>query len=180
MTAVYCVVQIASTWLSFAAILLLSWRRPKIAQRVSALGFSVPLAAGPLLLIASMYLEGLTPVLVMAAAALAGIGSAGFLASWQRVFASLEATRGTSALIAGTAGFTLIYFCICLIPAALVAYLIPLVMVPLAGLCLWLAAKEMNTAQPMFEDVPCEHDAHNGIPAPTSGGSGCEDGRPHS
>ena len=89
MTAVYCVVQIASTWLSFAAILLLSWRRPKIAQRVSALGFSVPLAAGPLLLIASMYLEGLTPVLVMAAAALAG--------------------------------------------------------------------KETNTAQPMFEDVPCEH-----------------------
>lgn len=157
MTAVYYVVQIASTWLSFAAILLLSWRRPKIAQRVCALGFSVPLAAGPLLLIASMYLEGLTPVLVIAAAALAGIGSAGFLASWQRVFASLEATRGTSALIAGTAGSTLIYFCICLIPAALVAYLIPLVMVPLAGLCLWLAAKETNTAQPMFEDVPCEH-----------------------
>ena len=30
-------------------------------------------------------------------------------------------------------------------------------MVPLAGLCLWLAAKETNTAQPMFEDVPCEH-----------------------
>lgn len=157
MTAVYYVVQIASTWLSFAAILLLSWRRPQIAQRVYAFGFSVPLAAGPLLLIASMYLEGLTPVLVMAAAALAGIGSAGFLASWQRVFASLEATRGTSALIAGTAGFTLIYFCICLIPAALVAYLIPLVMVPLAGLCLWLAAKETNTAQPMFEDFPCEH-----------------------
>lgn len=157
MTAVYYVVQIASTWLSFAAILLLSWRRPQIAQRISALGFSVPLAAGPLLLIASMYLEGLTPVLVMAAAALADIGSAGFLASWQRVFASLEATRGTSALIAGTAGFTLIYFCICLIPAALVAYLIPLVMVPLAGMCLWLAAKETNTAQPMFEDVPCEH-----------------------
>lgn len=157
MTAVYYVVQIASTWLSFAAILLLSWRQPQIAQRVCALGFSVPLAAGPLLLIASMYLEGLTPVLVIAAAALAGIGSAGFLASWQRVFASLEATRGTSALIAGTAGSTLIYFCICLIPAALVAYLIPLVMVPLAGLCLWLAAKETNTAQPMFEDVPCEH-----------------------
>lgn len=157
MTAIFYVVQIAAMWISFAVLLLLVWRRPKIAEKVHALGFSIPLALGPLMLIASMYIEALTPLLVIAAAALTGIASAGFLSSWQRVFASLDAARGTSALIAGTAGSALIYFAICLIPAALVAYLIPLVMVPLAGLCLWLAAKDTSTAQPMFEDVPREH-----------------------
>lgn len=157
MTAIFYVVQIAAMWISFAAILLLTWQRPKIAEKVHALGFSIPLALGPLMLIASMYIEALTPFLVIAAAALTGIASAGFLSSWQRVFASLDAARGTSALIAGTAGSALIYFAICLIPAALVAYLIPLVMVPLAGLCLWLAAKDTSAAQPMFEDIPREH-----------------------
>lgn len=157
MTTAFYVAQIAAMGLSFAALLALSWFRPRTAEHVHALGFSVPLAAGPLLLIASMYLEAATPALVIAGAALTGAGSAGFLASWQRVFASLDAAQGTSALIAGTAGSAVIYFCICFIPAALVAYLIPLVMVPLAGLCLWLSAQGTSVEQPMFEDVPREH-----------------------
>lgn len=157
MTTAFYVAQIAAMGVAFAILLALAWRRPRAAERVHALGFSVPLAAGPLLLIASMYFEAATPALVIAGAALTGAGSAGFLASWQRVFASLDSARGTSALIAGTAGSALIYFCICLIPAALVAYLIPLVMVPLAGLCLWLAAQKTSVQQPMFEDVPREH-----------------------
>ena len=159
MTTAFYVTQIAAMGIAFAMLLALAWHRPRIAERVHALGFSVPLAAGPLLLIASMYLEGATPALVIAGAALTGAGSAGFLASWQRVFASLDSAQGTSALIAGTAGSALIYFCICLIRAALVAYLIPLVMVPLAGLCLWLAAQKTSVQQPMFEDVPREHAA---------------------
>ena len=157
MTTAFYVMQIAAMGLSFATLLALSWYRPRAAERVHALGFSVPLATGPLLLIASMYLEAATPVLVIVGAALTGAGSAGFLASWQRVFASLDAAQGTSALIAGTAGSAIIYFCICFIPAALVAYLIPLVMVPLAGLCLWLSAQGTSVKQPMFEDVPREH-----------------------
>lgn len=157
MTVFFYVAQIAATAATFAAFLATSWFRPKAAERVFALGFSIPLAAGPLLLLASMYLSGFTPALVIAGAVLTGVGSAGFLASWQRVFASMEAFRGTSALIAGTTGSAFIYFCICFIPAALVAYLIPLVMVPLAGLCLWLAAGQTNVAQPMFEDVPRQH-----------------------
>ncbi len=157
MTVMFYVVQMAALWLSFAAHLALAWREPESSKTVHVLGFSLPLAAGPLLLIASMYVQELTPAFVAVAALLTGYGSAGYMASWQRVFAALDATHGTTALISGTAGSAVLYFCICLIPPALVAYLIPLVMVPLAGLCLWLAARQTSVAQPMFEDVPREH-----------------------
>ena len=69
----------------------------------------------------------------------------------------METVAGTLALIKGTAASALLYFALCLIPAALTSYLIPLVMVPLAGLCLWIAAGKTDVEQPMFEDVPCEH-----------------------
>ena len=51
----------------------------------------------------------------------------------------------------------LLYFFLCFIPTALTAYLIPLVLVPLAGLCLWIAAHATDAQQPMFDDVPREH-----------------------
>ena len=123
----------------------------------SVAAFSAPLMTGPLMLIAAMYVEELALAFVVAAAVLVGVGSAGFLISWQRVFASMETVAGTLALIKGTAASALLYFALCLIPAALTSYLIPLVMVPLAGLCLWIAAGKTDVEQPMFEDVPCEH-----------------------
>ncbi|MCQ5072091.1 hypothetical protein NE591_14035, partial [Adlercreutzia sp. DFI.6.23] len=40
---------------------------------------------------------------------------------------------------------------------ALTAFLVPLIFVPLCGLCVALSVREMNFEQPMFEDVPRQH-----------------------
>ncbi len=156
-TALFYLVQMVAFLLMFCCAGAMTWRSSRWARKVHVAAFSAPLMAGPLMLIAAMYVESLALVFVVAAAALVGVGSAGFLISWQRVFAAMEAVAGTLALIKGTAASALLYFALCLIPAALTSYLIPLVMVPLAGLCLWIAAGKTDVAQPMFEDVPCEH-----------------------
>ena len=110
------------------------------------------------MLVGAMYVESLAFALVVGAAVLIGVGSAGYLMSWQRVFASLaDSARGNLALVKGTGFSALLYFSLCFIPTALTAYLIPLVLVPLAGLCLWIAARATDAQQPMFDDVPREH-----------------------
>lgn len=156
-TIVFYTVQIAVFWLAFCTAMALTWKRPGLAKRAHVLAFSLPLAFGPLMLIGAMYLESAAPALIVCAAALIGAGSAGFLMSWQRVFAASESAAGNLALIKGTGFSALLYFGLCFIPAALTAYLIPLVLVPLAGLCLWLAARATVSEQPMFQDVPREH-----------------------
>ena len=156
-TIVFYTVQIAAFWLAFCAAMALTWARPGLARGAHVLAFSAPLAFGPLMLVGAMYLESLALVLVVGAAVLVGVGSAGYLMSWQRVFASLDSARGNLALIKGTGFSALLYFFLCFIPTALTAYLIPLVLVPLAGLCLWIAARETDAQQPMFDDVPREH-----------------------
>lgn len=156
-TIVFYTVQIASFWAAFCVCMAVTWARPAFARRAHVLAFSVPLAFGPLMLVGAMYLESLAFALIVVAAALIGVGSAGYLMSWQRVFASLDSARGNMALIKGTGFSALLYFFLCFIPTALTAYLIPLVLVPLAGLCLWIAAEGTDDAQPMFDDVPREH-----------------------
>lgn len=156
-TALFYMVQMIAFLLMFCTAGAMTWRSSRWARKVHVAVFSAPLMAGPLMLIAAMYVEGPALAFIVAAAALVGVGSAGFLVSWQRVFAAMEAVAGTLALIKGTAASALLYFGLCLIPAALTSYLIPLVMVPLAGLCLWIAAGKTDVAQPMFEDVPREH-----------------------
>ncbi len=156
-TALFYLVQMVAFLLMFCAAGAMTWRSSRWARKVHVAAFSAPLMTGPLMLIAAMYVEELALAFVVAAAVLVGVGSAGFLISWQRVFASMETVAGTLALIKGTAASALLYFALCLIPAALTSYLIPLVMVPLAGLCLWIAAGKTDVEQPMFEDVPCEH-----------------------
>ena len=149
--------QIAVFWLAFCAAMAFTWARPGLSRGAHVLAFSAPLAFGPLMLVGAMYLESLALALVVGAAALIGVGSAGYLMSWQRVFASLDSARGNLALIKGTGFSALLYFFLCFIPTALTAYLIPLVLVPLAGLCLWIAAHATDAQQPMFDDVPREH-----------------------
>ncbi len=156
-TIVFYTVQIAAFWFAFVLAMAVTWKKPDWAKRAHVLAFSLPLAFGPLMLIGAMYLEALAYALIIMAAALIGIGSAGFLMSWQRVFAAMDGMQGNLALIKGTGFSALLYFGVCFIPAALTAYLIPLVMVPLAGLCLWLATHATSSSQPMFEDVPHEH-----------------------
>ena len=156
-TIVFYTVQIAAFWIAFCAAMGVTWVRPGLSRGSHVLLFSVPLAFGPLMLVGAMYVEAVSFALVVGAAALIGVGSAGYLIGWQRVFASLDASRGNLALIKGTGFSALMYFFLCFIPTALTAYLIPLVLVPLAGLCLWLAVRETDGAQPMFDDVPREH-----------------------
>lgn len=156
-TIVFYTVQIAVFWLAFCAAMAFTWARPSFARGAHVLAFSAPFALGPLMLVAAMYFEGAAFGLVVAAAALIGLGGAGYLVSWQRVFASLDSARGNLALIKGTGFSALLYFFLCFIPTALTAYLIPLVLVPLAGLCLWIAARDTDADQPMFDDVPREH-----------------------
>ncbi|MGN0078596.1 MAG: response regulator transcription factor [Coriobacteriales bacterium] len=156
-TILFYTLQLAAFTLSFLLILAAVWRRPKLTSRSFTFACAVQLAAGPLMLIGAMYLEALALPLIVFAALLLGCGSAGMLAGWQRVFSSLEAWEANLALIKGTGFSAPVYFCICLVPAALAAYLVPLVLVPVAALCLYLAEKRGDTHQPMFEDVPREH-----------------------
>lgn len=153
----YYSLQMLAFGLTFVAAMALIWRHPTASQRSSVLAFAGPLCAGPLMLVGAMYLDGLAPWLIGAAAVLVGFGLAGFMMRWQRVFAAMNAQQGNLALIKGTGYSALLYLGICMVPAALTAYLIPLVLVPLAGLCLWLGDRNVSLDQPMFEDKPREH-----------------------
>ena len=145
--------------LSFVGWMGLAWLRPAATGSRRVLPFALPLCVGPLCMVSAMYVEPLALPLIGAAAVLIGFGLSGFMVSWQRVFAAMDSTAGNLALIKGTAGSAVLYLAICLVPQALTAYLLPLIMAPLAGLCLWLANQKTDIAQPMFEDVPQEHGA---------------------
>lgn len=156
-TILFYALQLAAFSLTFLFFVLLSYRRPDTAGRIRVLLGAVPLSMSGAMLIAAMYLEAASMQLIVASALLYGFGSACFMTGWQRVFAAKEA--GGIPLIAGTAYSAVLYFLICLIPVAITAYLIPFVMVPLATLCLWIAAQGIHFDQAMFEDHPYEHPA---------------------
>lgn len=118
---------------------------------------SAPYALGWVCLIAAIYLSDHALVLVVCGGALLGLGSAGFYMLWQRLFASQDPDTGNRDLAVGTAWAALMYFSLYLIPRAITAFLIPLVFLPLFGLCVTLRSREINLDQPMFEDVPGEH-----------------------
>nr|WP_253904614.1 LuxR C-terminal-related transcriptional regulator [Adlercreutzia sp. ZJ473] len=118
---------------------------------------SAPYAAGWAALIAAIYLDDFALELVTLGGALLGLGSAGFYMLWQRLFASQDPESGTRDLVTGSAYAALMYFSLYLIPQAVTAFLIPLVFLPLFGLCIALRSREITLDQPMFEDVPREH-----------------------
>ena len=142
---------------AFVASMLGSYYFPRGA-RVMLVSLSALLVfAGSACLIAAMYVQAATLPLVFAGGVLLGIGCAGMFMLWQRYFASLPSAEGNLRLIVGTAIAPLIYFALYLVPIALTAFLIPLVFVPLCGLCIALSVREMHVDQPMFEDVPQRH-----------------------
>ncbi len=108
-------------------------------------------------LIAAIYIDAAALPLVCAGGALLGLGSAGFYMLWQRLFTGQDADSGTRDLLVGTAWGAVLYFALYLIPHAITAYLIPLVFLPLFGLCVTLHSRTINPDQPMFADVPREH-----------------------
>ena len=104
--------------------------------------------------------RGARVMLVSLSALLVFAGSACLIAAMYvqaMLYASLPSAEGNLRLIVGTAIAPLIYFALYLVPIALTAFLIPLVFVPLCGLCIALSVREMHVDQPMFEDVPQQH-----------------------
>lgn len=109
---------------------------------------------GAACVIAAMYAPAWTQALVLGGGAFLGVGCAGLFMLWQRYFSSLEAQACNSRLIAGTILASAAYFALYLIPIALTAFLLPVVVLPVCALCLSLAVRQMDFNQPMFEDVP--------------------------
>ncbi len=113
--------------------------------------------AGWCALIAAIYVHEAALALVCTGGALLGLGSAGFYMLWQRLFASQDADAGTRDILVGSAWGAVLYFALYLIPQAVTAYLIPLVFLPLFGLCVSLRSRTIDPDQPMFSDIPREH-----------------------
>lgn len=76
---------------------------------------------------------------------------------WQRLFSSQDSDTGNRDLIVGTAYSAVFYFSLYVIPRAVTAFLIPLVFMPLFGLCIVLKSRTIDFNQPMFEDIPRKH-----------------------
>ena len=165
---------------AFVASMLGSYYFPRGA-RVMLVSLSALLVfAGSACLIAAMYVQAATLPLVFAGGVLLGIGCAGMFMLWQRYFASLPSAEGNLRLIVGTAIAPLIYFALYLVPIALTAFLIPLVFVPLCGLCIALSVREMHV------DRLCSRTCRSSIRAcigrwwPTIGAVRCAWGRSRS
>ncbi|MDE8703493.1 LuxR C-terminal-related transcriptional regulator [Adlercreutzia equolifaciens] len=156
-TLTFFLAQAVSFGGAFIASMWGSYYFPHGARRMLVSLSAILLFIGSACLIAAMYLDPLTLWLVGAGGVLLGIGCAGMFMLWQRFFASLPAREGNLYLMVGTAIAPFIYFALYLVPIALTAFLIPLIFVPLCGLCVALSVREMRFDQPMFEDVPRQH-----------------------
>lgn len=142
---------------AFVASMFGAYYFPREARRMLVSLSAILLFLGSACLIGAMYVTTGTLVLVAGGGILLGVGCAGMFMLWQRYFASLPPEAGNLRLIMGTALAPLIYFSLYLVPIALTAFLIPLVFVPLCGLCVALSVREMQVDQPMFEDIPRQH-----------------------
>lgn len=143
--------------LSYFASALGVYFFPGPTRRFLVAAASVPYFLGWCCLVGAIYIDEAALPLVVVGGALLGLGSAGFYMLWQRLFASQEAETGNRDLILGTAYASIFYFSLYLIPGAVTVYLIPLVFLPLFGLCIVLKSRTIDPNQPMFEDVPREH-----------------------
>ncbi len=142
---------------AFVASTFGSYYFPRGARRMLVALSAILVFSGSACLIAAMYVSAVTLALVAGGGILLGIGCAGMFMLWQRYFASLPASQGNLRLIVGTAIAPFIYFGLYVVPIALTAFLVPLIFVPLCGLCIALSVREMQVDQPMFEDVPRQH-----------------------
>ena len=156
-TLIFYLTQALAFFATFAASTLGAYRFPG-ATRYMMVGIVTTLVfAGSASIIAAMYAPAHTMALVVAGGLLLGVGCAGMFMLWQRYFASVSPNEGNLRLVVGTALASLLYFALYLIPTALTAFLVPLVLLPLSSLALTLSVREMTFDQPMFEDVPREH-----------------------
>lgn len=112
---------------------------------------------GCFLTILATYILLPTIYLFFAGGIFLGMGSAGLLLAWQRVFASQSNRTGSQNLIVGTAYSTMIYFAFYLIPIAVTQLLVPLLFLPLSILCLVISQRSCDFDQAMFNDHPIDH-----------------------
>lgn len=145
--------------ISYLASALGSYFFPSPTRRFLVFAAGAPYFLGWTCLIGAMYIDAIAATLMTAGGALLGLGSAGFYMLWQRLFAGRDTESGTYDLVIGTAYSAPLYFALYLIPRAVTALLIPLVFLPLFGLCIVICSRSIDLAQPMFEDVPREHPA---------------------
>ena len=143
---------------TFASLFAYTRKGAITMQQRLAILWSVPAVFGPSMLIASMYVGPISQPLIIGAAICLGSSQAGFLTGWEMTFASRDSKEGNLCIVIGTAMSAIVYFVLCLIPPAVCSYVIPLILVPLEGLCLWLSIGRSSNEQPMFEDVPAEHE----------------------
>lgn len=157
---VFFVAQSLTFFAAYVASAAGAYRLPQLTHVFIVRLAVIPYLLGWVCLIGALYMETASPEpLVLVGGALLGLGSAGFYMMWQRLFASQEASTGNLNLIQGTAWGAVLYFGLHLIPGAVTAFLIPVLFLPLFGLCIWVQSRGIDSAQPMFEDKPFEHPA---------------------
>ena len=142
---------------AFVASTFGSYYFPAQARKMLVALSSAMVFVGSACVIAAMYIPVYTMAFVLAGGVSMGVGTAGLYMLWQRYFSSIDAVSGNFRLLAGAGVACVFYGALYLVPIALTAFLIPVVILPICALCLSLSAREMDFDQPMFEDVPSEH-----------------------
>lgn len=142
---------------AFIASAFGSYYFPAAAQRMLVTLPTALTFLGSACVIAIMYAPAYTMAFIVGGGVFLGVGCAGLFMLWQRYFSSIAAKACNFRLIMGTAASAILYFALYLVPIALTAFLVPVVMLPLCALCLSLSARQMKFDQPMFEDTPRHH-----------------------
>ena len=130
---------------------------PQIAIRFPVKTTAAPYLMGWCFLVAAMYSHEHVMAFVCVGGAFLGFSNAVFYIMWQRIFASMDSDEGNHDLVLSFACGALLYFVLHLIPVAVTTYLIPTVFLPLFCVSILVASRNLNTHQPMFEDVPRDH-----------------------
>ncbi|WP_462134973.1 LuxR C-terminal-related transcriptional regulator [Slackia piriformis] len=151
------ITQSISFLAAFLATAIGAYRYPQFLRRSLIVAGGVPLSVGAFCLIAALYLPVFKMAFVVAGGILLGVGGAGFSFAWQRYFAAEEPEAGNFYLLSGALIAPVIFFCLYVVPIAVRVYLVPLIMVPLCGLCAVLSTRRIDFSQSQFEDVPREH-----------------------
>ena len=156
-TLLFYLAQSISFVLALVASVVGSYWHPAGARRMLVTLAAAMVTAGSLSIIWAMYAPQATLALVVFGGAAMGVGTAAFFMLWQRLFSSEGAQACNRQLMVGTVLSAVLYYALYLVPRALTAFLIPVVLLPLGSLCLALSARAMDFDQPMFQDVPREH-----------------------
>ena len=174
MTTRFFAAQTSLFVLRFALGAALAYARPETARRFHPVGTALLYVLGWSCLIAISYADGIpsdvaatvstataastaAEVLPMCGGALIGWATASFFLAWQCVFAGQPRAVANMQIIVANIAAPVAYLLLCLIPQAVTALLVALVVMPIFALCIVLVGREIDFDAPMFADVPREH-----------------------